>query len=151
MEDPIKEKLKGLIDKRKENLTAIREFEGLFYDVTRVKLKRIVQDINHEIEKSTDDSLRILYDDPYENRRNSYYALIQMFVGTNKFEFFIDGTKNNPSIKFEGQEFNATVQVSFKLQNEERFKDFKNYRIRELTDTEITNILINFIEKVYSK
>ncbi|WP_254413115.1 hypothetical protein [Dyadobacter diqingensis] len=151
MEDPIKARLKVLIDKRKENLVTIREFEGLFYDLTRSKLKRIVQEINHEIEKSTDDSLRLLYDDPYENKRNSYFALIQMFVGTNKFEFLIDNTKNNPSIKFEGQEFNATVKVSFKLQNEDKFKDLKNYKIQDLTDIEITTILIDFIEKVYTK
>jgi|GEM_PF-1825232 len=151
MDQKNSDKLAALVNKRKENINAIRQFDDLFFEFARYRLKQIVQQINMEIEKATDDTLKIFYDDPYEFRKNPYYTLIQLFIGTSKFEFYLDNTRNNPALKFEGQEFNAKVKVSVKLQNEEKFKDLKEYPIQELTDSTTESILIDFIEKAYNR
>lgn len=151
MEQKNSQRLRSLIDKRRESINAIRQFDELFFEFARYRLKEVIQQINFELERSTDDTLKIFYDDPYDNRRASYYALVQLFIGSNKFEFFLDNTKNNPSIKFEGLEFNAKVKVSLKLQNEDKFKDLREYQIQELSYETIETLLVDFIEKVYNR
>lgn len=144
-------RLKELASKRNDAMRAIQQFDDLFFNFARYQLKTVVQQINLELEKSTGDNLKIFYDDPYEIRRNQFYALVQLFIGNSKYEFFLDSTRNNPSIKFEGLEFNGKVKVTLKLQNEEKFKDFKEYQIDQINDIIIEELIIGFIEKVYNR
>ena len=77
--------------------------------------------------------------------------MVQLFIATKSNDFFLDSTKNNPSIKFEGVELSGKVKVSTKIQNEEKFKDFAMVEMQLLNEEKTTELLIKFIESVYSK
>ena len=144
-------KLSQLIKDREKTLKVIRVFDDLFFQFSRGILKQSVQSVNNELIKHTDDNLKLFYDDPYEIRRNNYFVLVQLFISTKSNDFFLDSTKSNPSIKFEGLEFSGKVRVSTKIQNEEKFKDFAMVEMQLLNEEKTTELLIKFIEIVYSK
>ena len=151
MDDKNLSKLTQLIKDREKTLKVIRVFDDLFFQFSRAILKNSVQSINNELIKHTDDNLKLFYDDPYEIRRNNYFVLVQLFIATKSNDFFLDSTKNNPSIKFEGVELSGKVKVSTKIQNEEKFKDFAMVEMQLLNEEKTTELLIKFIESVYSK
>lgn len=144
-------KLTQLIRDREKTLKVIRVFDDLFFQFSRAILKNSVLSINNELIKYTDDNLKLFYDDPYEIRRNNYFVLVQLFIATRSNDFFLDSTRNNPSIKFEGIELSGKVRVSTKIQNEEKFKDFAMVEMQLLNEEKTTELLIRFIESVYSK
>lgn len=146
------DRLRELVRKRVENVQAVRQFEDLFYRFSQDKLKKVVREVNHQFEiGGTDDLLKIYFDDPYQIRKSQYFVLVQLFVGSSKFDYFLDNTKVNPSLLFEGLEFNAKVKVSYKLQNEEQYRTLTEIPVQGLTEDEIQNIIIDFLERVYNK
>lgn len=150
MENPSLKKLQDLIEKRKEDLISVRQFDELFFKAMRFDLREVIIKISSILEKSTDDSLKLFYDDPYEFTKTPHFSMVQLFIGSNK-GFFLDNTQRNPSIKFVGQEFNAKVKISIKLQNQEKFKEIREVNIQKLTQDYLLTVIVDFIEQVYSK
>jgi len=152
MNERYQTKLRQLIAQRADNMKAIRQFDELFFKFADYILKEVVKEINYELQDGgTDDILKLMFDDPYSNKRNPYYVQVQYFVGINRRDLFLNNTKNNPAILFEGYDFNAKVKISFKTQNDENFKLHKEIPIQLLTQEETINILIAFLENVYKR
>lgn len=143
-------RLQELIEKRKEDLKSVKQFDDLFFKAMKMDLREVATTISNMLEKNTDDSLKIFYDDPYEYTRNPYYVMIQLFIGSHK-GFYLDNTQRNPSIKFEGQEINAKVKIFFKLPNQDKFKEIREVSIQKLTRDYLSTIIIEFIDQVYNK
>ena len=143
-------RLQELIDKRKEDLVSVKQFDELFYRAMKFEQREIVSTVSQMLERSTDDSLKIFYDDPYEFTRNPYYAMVQLFIGSHK-GFYLDNTQRNPAIKFEGQEFNGKVKIFFKLPNQEKYKEIREVNIQKITRDFLSSLIIEFIDQVYNK
>ena len=143
-------RLEEIIEKRKEILVSVKQFDDLFFKAMKFDLKEVVLEISKLLERGADDSLKIFYDNPYEFVKTPYYTMIQLFIGAHK-GFYLDNTQRNPAIKFEGQEINAKVKISFKLPNQEKFKEIREISIQKLTKDYIASIIIDFIDQVYNK
>jgi hypothetical protein len=144
-------KLQSLVEKRKEMMSSVRKFDDLFYKATKFELQEVVNKINNVLEKNTDESLKIFYDDPYDFSKLQYFTMIQLFVGPLNHGFYLEKAQRNPSIKFEGQEFNAKVKIFFKFQNQEKYKEVKEVPVDKLNQEFLMTIIVDFIEQVYNK
>lgn len=145
-------RLKHILSKRMENMEVLREFDPLFRQFAAETLKNVIVQVNDELERSTGDSLKVFYDDPYGHKRSYYYALVQLFEsGRPAYSVFLDDTRNNPSLKFEGLQDSAEVRVSIKLQNEDEFRAYSQVGIKSLNEGLTASLLIDFIEKIYNR
>ena len=141
-------KLDDLISRRNDNLVNVQHFEELFYKAFRMKFRRIVEEINFELENKLGESLKIFYDNPYEATRNNYFAMLQYFTRGNK-TFFLDNTENNPAIMFEGVETSGKVKISIKTAGQTKFKIFKEVPVTRVDDEFLFNTIVNFLEQIY--
>lgn len=143
-------RLQTLIDKRKEDLVSVKQFDDLFFKSMKIDLKEIVYSISQLLERQTDDALKIFYDDPYDFTNSPYFAMVQLFIGAHR-GFYLDNTKRNPAIKFEGQEINAKVKIFYKLPNQDKYKEIREINIQKLTKEYLATTIIEFIDQVYNK
>lgn len=145
-------KLEELIAKRRHVLKSIYHFDNLFYELTRKRVRNAVEEINQILANMSDDHMKVFFDSPYENIKTPYFILIQLFIdtGVGRRNIYLEDTKNNPSLKLEGSEYNATVTFSYKLQNDNNFKKLETIDISKIDDILIETTLIDFIDKVYN-
>ena len=145
-------RLHRVLSKRVEDMQNVREFEPLFLVFSKETLKNVVLQINQYLASTTGDSLKMFFDDPYDHKRSFYYVMIQLFAsGRQNFGVFLDETRNNPSIKFEGLEESGEVRVSMRINANEEFRSFNQLKIRSLDETQTTSLMVDFIEKIYNR
>jgi hypothetical protein len=113
-------------------------------------LKEVTQFINDKLESSTQDFLKIYYDDPISFLNTQYFAQIQLSGGYSKNRYNLINEETNPMIKFEGDETNGQVKVFQRLKSEKNFKEIGKYYINQLDKEKTTEILINFLDTVFS-
>lgn len=145
-----KNRLEHIIEKRRQNMSSIIDFGYRFNDLKNEILPEIIDLINQELRHGTNDLLKIFYDDPYNKRTARHYILVQLFSSNQDIDF-LDGTANNPSLKFEGNEFSGKIVISYKLRNDASFKKQTEVFMDSFWGTAIEDVLLEFIENAYSE
>ncbi len=150
MKDELDRKLSAIIAKRKDNLVNIVQFDDLFFVFAKKTLKEVANFINSKLENSTQDFLKIYYDDPINFMNTQYFAQVQVAGGFSRNRYSLISEETNPLLRFEGDDTNGQVKVSMRLKSENNFKEIGKYGISQLNEEKTTEILINFLEKVFS-
>ena len=151
MQQPNKERLNSIIQKRRESLVTIRQFEQRFYELQNFQFPDLIRSINRELEDGTNDRLKIFKDDPYNKKSERYIFLIQLFSKSDRHDF-LEETETNPTLKFVGNEFNGKIKISQKLRNDNKFKDKgEDLLDRYYDDYFVENLILTFLEDTYNE
>lgn len=76
-------KLQEILSKRRNNLSSIINFEQMFLEFSRLRLRRVVDEINELLGMQIPDTLKIMYDDPFEQSSSRYFAQVKLFINLN--------------------------------------------------------------------
>jgi hypothetical protein len=153
MNNKQKEKLELIIAKRMNRIESLNFFGQYFEEFAYSVLKKAIYVINARLEGITAENLRIFYENPYENKRNRFFVMVQLFSNTynnnQRSNFLLDYTQAFPSLLFEGDEFTGKVLSSIKFEN--KINLVREIEITKLKDEDTVNeILIDFLDKIYS-
>jgi len=144
-----KEKLQQMLQKRSQKIDSIRHFDEFFDRFSHSTLKRAITEINDNLSGLTGESLRVFFEDPYEDVRSRYFIMVQLISEHNRRNhFYLDNTRHYPSLSFEGNEISGKIKISTKIQKDA--KSSTEIEIDQLIDSnKVYDILINFLDQVY--
>jgi hypothetical protein len=144
------QKLELLLSKRKQKVESLNNFDAYFEIFSYSILKQVSKDINERLETSSNEGIRIFNEHPYENRRTRYFVMLQLISSSYKRNnFFLDNTTSFPSLLFEGDEFRGKVKSTINFEG--KINSFTEHDVIHLINEDyVTEILINFLDTVYS-
>jgi len=157
MDDNISSKLNNILDKHKNKIVSIRNFDQLF-DELKLRVDSIVQNINKVLSESTGDNLELYFSDPFSINRSNYVMVLK-FLDKNEYGMFTLINKQNETshIFILGLENGGTINITMKLSSvSDRNKFITTESIEwsgpivDISNDTIENIIIGFIDNVYS-
>ncbi|WP_282014210.1 hypothetical protein [Marinifilum flexuosum] len=143
-------KLEELLKKRIQKLESVNNFYEYFEKFAFLNLRNVVKTIDSKLEMTTNESLRIFSEHPYENVNSRYFVMVQLFGNSHRRNgFLLDNTENFPQIKFEGDEFNGNIKATILFGK--KINKSKVYSISSLNSEEkVFDIMLNFLEEIYN-
>lgn len=144
MDDKQKKKLEALLEDRAKKMENIRRFDEYFEKFSRLILKEVVQKVNSFLESSTQENLKLLYDNPYHIQTSRYFVMLQMIYGIQYNSYYFNQSESYPSLIFEGDETTGKVKVSMKSKSSTTGK--AEIDVSSLTDDKVFEIIVDFIE-----
>lgn len=144
-----KEKLLQMLRKRSLKIESIRHFDDFFNRFSHMILKKAINEINESLSDLTSESLRVFFEDPYEDVRSRYFIMIQLISEQNRRNnFYLDNTRHFPSLSFEGNEISGKIKILTKIQEDS--KSSTEIEIDQLIEgNKVYDILIDFLDKIY--
>ncbi len=148
MNDKQRERLLKMLHDRSHKIEILKHFDQYFDTFTHRVLKNAVIEINSELFKITNESLRLFFEDPYNIVHSRYYVMVQLMAESNRRgHFFLDNTRHFPSLSFEGNEITGKIKITSKIR--ESSSSGEEIEIKQLNEITVYDILINFIDSVY--
>lgn len=141
------QKLENLLQERSKKIESIKHFDEYFHRFAHVQLKELLSTINHKLYNHTNESLRLFFENPYEEVKTRYFAMIQLIPEQNRRNsFHLDNTRHFPSLIFEGNEINATIEISTRIKSS---KPITEIEIEQLNEDKLFDIIYTFLDQVY--
>ncbi len=151
MDTDNKARLQDILSKRQSSRESIENFESFFVLFARDSLRKVVKEINEQLERTTGESLKVYYDDPIRFTNNQYFAQVvfhghktQSSTGSTGLYY---NNNSGPIIKFEGNPNTAEVDVRSIYSNNEEFET--KCRAQDLDYDKTFKVILDFLEKVY--
>jgi len=145
-----REKLSRLLMERRDRIESLRHFEEHYEMFIHHILRSILEEINMQLNEVTGDQLKLFFGDPYDEQKSRFFSMVQFIIGRRRNkEFYLDKSKLYPSLSFEGNEMNGKLLIKQKLQNSEVYEPIYETDMALIDESRISDILIEFIDKVY--
>ena len=139
-------KLEELLKKRKDKLDSLQNFNEYFDSFSRIKLKKVIEEINERLINTTNERLRVFYDNPYENHNMRHYVMVQLIPERTIHSFILNNLRQYPSMTFIGNEISGEITVDMKFYSG---KSNRVLDVKKAHETAIVDLIISFLSNVY--